>query len=76
MTHHYTETQLLIMNTEEYYNQLMNVVEDCIYMDIGKQDAPELVINGLGEMPTYGAWNHEAIEDLINEQYNDKLQYS
>ena len=76
MNHHYRETQLLIMNDQDYYNTLMNVVEDCIYMDIGKLDAPYLVIEGLGEMPTYGAWNYEAIDDLINEHYNDRLQYS
>lgn len=73
---HYTETQLLIMNDEGYYNELMEVVENCIYMQIGLGDAPELLMQALGEMPVYGAWNYEAIQDLIKEQYEDKLQYS
>ena len=73
---HYTETQLLIMNDEGYYNELMEVVENYIYMQIGQDDAPELLMQALGEMPVYGAWSYEGIEDLIKEQYEDKLQYS
>lgn len=73
---HYTETQLLIMNDEGYYNELMEVVENYIYMQIGQDDAPELLMQVLGEMPVYGAWSYEGIEDLIKDQYEDKLQYS
>lgn len=73
---HYTETQLLIMNDEGYYNELMEVVENCIYMQIDPDDTPEILMQVLGEMPVYGAWSYEAVKDLIKEQYEDKLQYS
>ncbi len=73
---HYTETQLLIMNDESYYNELMNIVENYIYMEIGLKDAPQALIDALGIMPVYGVWHYDAIEDLIKDQYQDKLQYS
>lgn len=70
-------TALWINNEESMYNLLQNKVELVVYMRITKTQAVYEMLRDLPNTTPDGAtWQADTILDLIDEQYNEQLQYS
>ena len=70
-------TALWINNDEKLYNLLQNKVELVVYMRITKTQAVYEMLRDLpNKTPDGAAWQADTILDLIDEQYNEQLEYS
>lgn len=76
-TYDHWNTALWINNDERMYNMLLNKVELVVYMRISKTQAVDEMLQNLPRKTPDGAtWQADTIFDLIEEQYNEQLQYS
>lgn len=70
-------TALWLNNDEKFYNMLQNKVELVVYMHMTKTQAVYEMLRDLPPMtPDNAMWVADTILDLIDEQYNEQLQYS
>lgn len=70
-------TALWINNDERMHNMLHNKVELVVYMHMTKTQAVYEMLRDLpSETPDGATWQADTILDLIDEQYNEQLQYS
>jgi hypothetical protein len=70
-------TALWLSNDEGMYNTLQNIVEEVVYMNITKAQAVEQLLDSLpAKTPDGAAWQKETILDLIDEHYQEQLQWS
>ena len=70
-------TALWINNDERMYNMLQNKVELVVYMHMTKTQAVYEMLRDLpSETPDGATWQADTILDLIDEHYNEQLQYS
>jgi hypothetical protein len=71
------QTWLWINNDQELYNLLMNKVELVVYMHITKTQAVYEMLRDLpNKTPDGATWQADTILDLIDENYEEQLQYS
>lgn len=72
-----SKTKLWINNNEDFYNILINKVELAVYMCITKTKAVHEILAELPDQTPDGEqWDVDDIVDLVDEQYNEQLQYS
>jgi hypothetical protein len=70
-------TALWINNDQGFNDILNNAVEQAVYGDITKGQAIVEIIQRLPDLTPDGErWMFETIQDLVEEQYNEQLQYS
>ena len=72
-----SNTRLWIDNDENFYNILVNKAELVVYMCITKTTAVYEILRELPDKTPDGyEWDADDILDLVEEQYNEQLQYS
>ena len=72
-----SNTKLWINNNEDFYNILINKVELLVYMHISYEKAVHEILAELPDQTPDGKqWDVDDIVDLVDEQYNEQLQYS
>jgi len=70
-------TALWLNNDEVYHNLMNNKVELAVYMVCTRQQAIHELLRELPELTPDGAvWQIDTIEDLFDENYQEKLKYS
>lgn len=70
-------TALWLNNDEKFYNIMMNKVELVVYMRITKTQAVYEMLRDLpNKTPDDAVWQADTILDLIDENYQEQLQYS
>jgi hypothetical protein len=76
-TYNHWQTALWLNNDEQFYNLLKNKVELVVYMVCTKSQAVYEILRELPEKTPDGAeWEADTILDLVNEHYDEQLQYS
>ena len=76
-TRAHENTELWINNDEEFNNILINAVEHAVYGDISKKQAVVDIMQELPRRTPDGErWMFETIQELVEENYNEQLQYS
>ena len=72
-----SNTKLWINNNEDFYNILINKVELLVYMHISYEKAVHGILAELPDQTPDGKqWDVDDIVDLVDEEYNEQLQYS
>jgi len=72
-----SNTRLWINNNEDFYNILINKVELLVYMCITQERAIHEILAELPDQTPDGKqWDVDDIFDLVEEEYNEQLQYS
>lgn len=70
-------TALWLNNDEKFYNIMMNKVELVVYMRITKTQAVYEILRDLpNKTPDDAMWQADTILDLIDENYQEQVQYS
>ena len=76
-TYDHWQTALWLNNDEQFYNLLKNKVELAVYMVCTKSQAVYEILRELPEKTPDGAtWEADTILDLVDEHYQEQLQYS
>ena len=76
-TYNHWQTALWLNNDEQFYNLLKNKVELVVYRVCTKSQAVYEILRELPEKTPDGAkWEADTILDLVNEHYDEQLQYS
>tara|TARA_R110002153_G_scaffold227543_2_gene380308 strand:+ start:148 stop:399 length:252 start_codon:yes stop_codon:yes gene_type:complete len=70
-------TALWINNHQGFYNLLLNKVELVVYMHMTKTQAVYEMLRDLpNKTPDGDTWQADTLLDLIDENYEEQLQYS
>ena len=70
-------TALWLNNLQEFNDILNNAVEQAVYGDIRKGQAVVDIIQRLPDLTPDGSrWMFETIQELVEESYNEQVQYS
>ena len=76
-TRDHWNTALWLNNDQGFNDILINAVEQAVYGDIRKSQAVVDIIQRLPDLTPDGArWLFETIQELVEENYNEQLQYS
>ena len=76
-TYDHWNTALWLNNDERMYNMLQNIVEGVVYMHLTKSQAVEQLLNSLpANTPDGATWQIETILELIEEHYQEQLEWS
>ena len=71
------QTALWISNDEGLYSLLTEVTEQAIYGHLSRTDAVDTIIDVLPEQtPDGGTWQRVVVAQLVDEEYNELVQYS
>lgn len=71
------QTALWISNDEGLYAMLQEVAEQVVYQQMSRYDAVSYILEVLPEQtPDGGTWQREVVTGLLEEEYNEMLQYS
>ena len=76
-TYDHWNTALWLNNDECMHNMLQNKVELVVYMHLTKSQAVEQLLHRLpAKTPDGAAWQKATILELIDEHYQEQLQWS
>tara|TARA_R110002126_G_scaffold8690_2_gene40499 strand:+ start:619 stop:855 length:237 start_codon:yes stop_codon:yes gene_type:complete len=76
-TRAHENTELWLNNDQGFNDILINAVEQAVYMEITKGQAIVDIIQRLPDLTPDGErWMFETIQELVEENYNEQLQYS
>ena len=71
------QTALWISNEMRYYSRLTEATEQVVYQQMSRYEAVSYILKGLPKQtPDGGTWKREVVSRLLEEEYDEMLQWS